>query len=49
MGKKNKKITKKNESVRICEQCGNETYSLKRVYQCRFCAWWNGVKKNDKR
>lgn len=48
MGKKNKKTAKKNEFVRICEQCGNEMYSPKRVYQCRYCNWWNGVKKNDK-
>lgn len=40
-----KKKYRKDIFMRVCEQCGNEMFSPKTTYQCRFCGWWNGVKK----
>ena len=47
MGKQKRKKAQKREKVskfiRICERCGNENFSYKKKYICRFCDWKNGV------
>ena len=50
MGKKNKKKSNKqkvNKFERICERCGNENFSFKPVFRCRFCGEINGIKKEE--
>lgn len=46
MGEQNRKKPQKREKVskwlKVCEQCGNENITPKKIYQCRFCNWWNG-------
>lgn len=46
MGKQIKKASQKRQKVskfqRICERCGNEVFSPKRVFRCRYCGWMNG-------
>lgn len=39
MGKQRKKVKKRKKSKydRICERCGNEVFSFKRIFQCPFC------------
>ena len=47
MGKQIKKASQKRQKVskfqRICERCGNEVFSPKRVFRCRYCGWMNGI------
>ena len=47
MGKQMKKVRqthqKKNKWQRVCERCGNETFSPKKIFQCQFCGLKNGI------
>ena len=49
MGKKQRKKPQKRQKVskfiRTCEQCGNENFSFKKIYECQWCGWKNGVDK----
>lgn len=51
MGKQKKKQQHKKQKInkfeRICERCGNENFSFKSVFKCRFCGEVNGLKKGD--
>ncbi len=40
---KKKKKHKKDLFNRICECCGNEVFSKKKVFTCFFCNYINGV------
>ena len=50
MGKQIKKVhnkpQKQNKWQRVCERCGNDQFSPKRVFRCNYCGLWNGV-NND--
>ena len=52
MGKQIKKLRlnrqKPNKWERTCERCGNETFSPKRVFKCRFCGLVNGLENDVK-
>ena len=41
--KKDTKHEKKNKWMRTCERCGNENFSPKLVFKCKYCKAWNGV------
>lgn len=43
--KKNRKQKKISKFIRTCERCGNEQFSPKPVYKCKYCGLWNGVEK----
>lgn len=43
MGKR-KKVKKKSKWNRVCERCGNEVFSSKKIYRCPYCDWKNGLK-----
>ena len=47
MGKQIKKVhevkKKKSKWERTCERCGNEMFSPRLIFKCRYCKWWNGV------
>ena len=47
MGKQIKKVhevkKKKSKWERTCERCGNEVFSPRPIFKCRYCKWWNGV------
>ena len=47
MGNQIKKASQKRQKVskfqRIFERCGNEVFSPKRVFRCRYCGWMNGI------
>lgn len=49
MGKQKRKkqqIRQKiNKFERTCERCGNENFSFKPVFKCRFCGEVNGLKR----
>ena len=45
--KKQPQQQKKNKLEKICERCGNENFSYKPVYKCRFCGEINGLKKES--
>lgn len=49
MGKQQRKKPQKRQKVskfqRVCEQCGNEVFSFKRVYRCPYCDWKNGAER----
>ena len=51
MGEQNRKKPQKREKIskwlKVCEQCGNENITPKKIYQCKFCNWWNGEDKNS--
>ncbi len=53
MGKQKKKnsqkIQKKSKFERTCERCGNDNFSFKPVFKCRFCGEVNGLKKEGER
>lgn len=41
--KQNKKKQKANKWMCACERCGNEQFSPKPVFWCRYCKFDNGV------
>lgn len=41
---KEKKVKKKSKWDRVCERCGNEVFSPKKIYRCPYCDWKNGLK-----
>lgn len=43
--KKKQKIQKKSKFERTCERCGNDNFSFKPVFKCRFCGEVNGLKR----
>ena len=47
MGKQKRKKPQQREKVskftRICERCGNENFSYKKIYRCKYCDWKNGA------
>ena len=47
MGKQKKKKaqvrTKTSKFERVCERCGNENFSFKPVYRCKYCNKLNGI------
>lgn len=49
MGKQKRKKSQKQQKVskfiRTCERCGNENFSKKKIFQCEYCGWRNGVDK----
>ncbi len=49
MGKQKKKKQQKREKVskymRTCERCGNDNFSFKPVFKCRFCGEVNGLER----
>jgi hypothetical protein len=45
--KKNQKIQKKSKFERTCERCGNDNFSFKPVFKCRFCGEVNGLKRGN--
>lgn len=49
MGKQKRKghnvEPKKSKWDRTCERCGNENFSRKPVFKCKYCWFWNGVEK----
>ena len=49
MGKQKRKKQQKQEKVskymRTCERCGNENFSFKPVFKCRFCEEVNGLNR----
>lgn len=53
MGKQIKKIRqerkKKSRYERLCERCGNESFSFGRVWKCPYCKLWNGVEDETNR
>lgn len=48
MGKQIKKARdkKKNRYMRTCERCGNEVFSMRRVFYCNFCGQVNNLPQN---
>ena len=46
--KKNKKKQKVSKYERICERCGNENFSFKPIFKCKFCGEVNGLNKEGK-
>ena len=51
MGKQKRKgqnvEPKKSKWDRTCERCGNENFSRKPVFKCKYCNWVNGVTKGE--
>lgn len=49
MGKQKRKVTqiepKRSKWDRVCERCGNENFSRKPIFKCRYCNLTNGVSK----
>lgn len=41
--KKKTQNQKKNKYMKTCERCGNEVFSFKKVFKCKFCGWLNGL------
>lgn len=41
--KKHQKRKKVSKFQRICEICGNDVFSFKRVYKCPYCGLINGL------
>ena len=52
MGKQKRKQHPKKQKVnkfeRICERCGNENFSFKPIFKCRFCGEVNGLNREEK-
>ena len=45
--KKNQVIEKKSKFEKICDRCGNENFSFKPVFKCKYCGEINGLRKES--
>ena len=51
MGKQKRKQPQQKQKInkfeRTCDRCGNENFSFKPVFKCRFCGKVNGIQKES--